>query len=218
MKGFLTLNGFSFFYAFHLRRPLRDFTIWLTVNGEQFTKWKNWNVPSLKKVDLIINREPYAVVPQPKSMPSMNRRWMHPLNSLRMLLTCTGCLDPFSTGLLTCKLGAEYQVSKYGFLRLLGRLQDWRCLWCRAMVHTACRPQYPVRCPLGPCRVSIVPPTALHSIGKHDYGRLAKKLSLICLYFSLCSRDGWSMGSGPAAGLFSLVGFCQFQIWRQSRC
>ena len=45
------------------------------------------------------------------------------------------------------------------------RLQDWRCLWCRAMVHTACRPQYPVRCPLGPCRVSIVPPTALHSVG-----------------------------------------------------
>ncbi len=33
------------------------------------------------------------------------------------------------------------------------------------MVHTACRPQYPVRCPLGPCRVSIVPPTALHSVG-----------------------------------------------------
>ena len=35
------------------------------------------------------------------------------------------------------------------------------------MVHTACRPQYPVRCPLGPCRVSIVPPTALHSVGTY---------------------------------------------------
>lgn len=33
------------------------------------------------------------------------------------------------------------------------------------MVHTACRPQHPVRCPLGPCRVSIVPPIALHSVG-----------------------------------------------------
>lgn len=50
------------------------------------------------------------------------------------------------------------------------RLQDWRCLWCRAMVHTACRPQYPVRCPLGPCRVSIVPPTALHSVGAYTHG------------------------------------------------
>ncbi|CAH1398894.1 unnamed protein product [Nezara viridula] len=46
------------------------------------------------------------------------------------------------------------------------RLQDWRCLWCRATVHTACRPLYPVRCDLGPNRVSIVPPTALHSVGK----------------------------------------------------
>nr|XP_024218555.1 diacylglycerol kinase eta-like isoform X4 [Halyomorpha halys] len=44
------------------------------------------------------------------------------------------------------------------------RLQDWRCLWCRATVHTACRPLYPVRCDLGPNRVSIVPPTALHSV------------------------------------------------------
>ena len=48
------------------------------------------------------------------------------------------------------------------------RLQDWRCLWCRAMTHTHCRPQYPVRCPLGPCRVSIVPPTALHSVGTYE--------------------------------------------------
>uniref|UniRef100_A0A182NZE9 Diacylglycerol kinase n=1 Tax=Anopheles epiroticus TaxID=199890 RepID=A0A182NZE9_9DIPT len=45
------------------------------------------------------------------------------------------------------------------------RLQDWRCLWCRSTVHTACRPQAPNSCPLGPARVSMVPPTSLHSIG-----------------------------------------------------
>ncbi|XP_055374995.1 diacylglycerol kinase eta isoform X2 [Condylostylus longicornis] len=45
------------------------------------------------------------------------------------------------------------------------RLQDWRCLWCRATVHTACRPQMPVQCPLGPAKVSVVPPTSVHSIG-----------------------------------------------------
>ncbi|XP_055690695.1 diacylglycerol kinase eta isoform X3 [Lutzomyia longipalpis] len=45
------------------------------------------------------------------------------------------------------------------------RLQDWRCLWCRATVHTACRPHMQVTCPLGPARVSVVPPPALHSVG-----------------------------------------------------
>ncbi|XP_033209733.1 diacylglycerol kinase eta isoform X5 [Belonocnema kinseyi] len=44
------------------------------------------------------------------------------------------------------------------------RLQDWRCLWCRATVHTACRPAMSDRCPLGPGKLSVVPPTALHSI------------------------------------------------------
>lgn len=47
------------------------------------------------------------------------------------------------------------------------RLQDWRCLWCRATVHTACRPAMSDRCPLGPGRLSVVPPTALHSIGNN---------------------------------------------------
>uniref|UniRef100_A0A8C9SH29 Diacylglycerol kinase n=1 Tax=Scleropages formosus TaxID=113540 RepID=A0A8C9SH29_SCLFO len=44
------------------------------------------------------------------------------------------------------------------------RLQDWRCLWCKAMVHTACMDLYPRKCPLGQCKVSIIPPTALNSI------------------------------------------------------
>uniref|UniRef100_A0A8C3UAC8 Diacylglycerol kinase n=1 Tax=Catharus ustulatus TaxID=91951 RepID=A0A8C3UAC8_CATUS len=44
------------------------------------------------------------------------------------------------------------------------RLQDWRCLWCKAMVHTACKELLPNKCPLGLCKVSVIPPTALNSI------------------------------------------------------
>ncbi|KAM9710435.1 diacylglycerol kinase eta isoform 4-T4 [Menidia menidia] len=49
------------------------------------------------------------------------------------------------------------------------RLQDWRCLWCKAMVHTACMDQYPRKCPLGQCKVSIIPPTALNSIDSDGF-------------------------------------------------
>ncbi|CAB0028376.1 unnamed protein product [Trichogramma brassicae] len=48
---------------------------------------------------------------------------------------------------------------------VLSRLQDWRCLWCKVTVHTACRPSISVGCSLGPAKLSVVPPTALHSIG-----------------------------------------------------
>ncbi|XP_017566344.1 diacylglycerol kinase eta isoform X8 [Pygocentrus nattereri] len=49
------------------------------------------------------------------------------------------------------------------------RLQDWRCLWCKAMVHTACMDIYPRKCPLGQCKVSIIPPTALNSIDSDGF-------------------------------------------------
>uniref|UniRef100_A0A8C5PXQ1 Diacylglycerol kinase n=1 Tax=Leptobrachium leishanense TaxID=445787 RepID=A0A8C5PXQ1_9ANUR len=49
------------------------------------------------------------------------------------------------------------------------RLQDWRCLWCKAMVHTACKELYPRKCPLGQCKVSIIPPTALNSIDSDGF-------------------------------------------------
>uniref|UniRef100_A0A668B010 diacylglycerol kinase (ATP) n=1 Tax=Myripristis murdjan TaxID=586833 RepID=A0A668B010_9TELE len=49
------------------------------------------------------------------------------------------------------------------------RLQDWRCLWCKAMVHIACRDLYPRKCPLGQCKVSIIPPTALNSIDSDGF-------------------------------------------------
>ncbi|XP_022220052.2 diacylglycerol kinase eta isoform X5 [Drosophila obscura] len=48
------------------------------------------------------------------------------------------------------------------------RLQDWRCLWCRATCHVACRPQMAVACPIGPAKLSVVPPTSVHSISTDD--------------------------------------------------
>uniref|UniRef100_A0A8B9F2D8 Diacylglycerol kinase n=1 Tax=Amazona collaria TaxID=241587 RepID=A0A8B9F2D8_9PSIT len=49
------------------------------------------------------------------------------------------------------------------------RLQDWRCLWCKAMVHTACKELLPNKCPLGLCKVSVIPPTALNSIDSDGF-------------------------------------------------
>ncbi|XP_075145113.1 diacylglycerol kinase eta isoform X2 [Haematobia irritans] len=48
------------------------------------------------------------------------------------------------------------------------RLQDWRCLWCRTTVHVACRPHVAIACPMGPAKLSVVPPTCVHSIGNDD--------------------------------------------------
>uniref|UniRef100_UPI00358F5A21 diacylglycerol kinase delta isoform X2 n=3 Tax=Myxine glutinosa TaxID=7769 RepID=UPI00358F5A21 len=49
------------------------------------------------------------------------------------------------------------------------RMQDWRCLWCKAMVHSACRDQVSRCCPFGQCKVSVIPPTALNSIDSDGF-------------------------------------------------
>ncbi|XP_069067981.1 diacylglycerol kinase kappa isoform X8 [Pleurodeles waltl] len=49
------------------------------------------------------------------------------------------------------------------------RLQDWRCLWCKAIVHSACKEHLGKKCPLGQCKVSIIPPTALNSIDSDGF-------------------------------------------------
>uniref|UniRef100_A0A7N6BCZ9 Diacylglycerol kinase n=1 Tax=Anabas testudineus TaxID=64144 RepID=A0A7N6BCZ9_ANATE len=49
------------------------------------------------------------------------------------------------------------------------RLQDWRCLWCKAMVHSGCKEQLSPKCPLGQCKVSVIPPTALNSIDSDGF-------------------------------------------------
>uniref|UniRef100_A0A8C8HTG2 Diacylglycerol kinase n=1 Tax=Oncorhynchus tshawytscha TaxID=74940 RepID=A0A8C8HTG2_ONCTS len=80
----------------------------------------------------------------------------------------------------TCKLGlgegnAKCTVCEETCGSVL-RLQDWRCLWCRAMVHTLCKEQLSTKCPLGLCKVSVIPPTALNSIDSD--GQLCSSLPL----------------------------------------
>ena len=53
---------------------------------------------------------------------------------------------------------SEYKNTWYLFL---SRLQDWRCLWCRACVHSTCRGSYVQHCSLGETRPYTVPPTCL---------------------------------------------------------
>ncbi|XP_067852868.1 diacylglycerol kinase delta isoform X2 [Heptranchias perlo] len=49
------------------------------------------------------------------------------------------------------------------------RLQDWRCLWCKAIVHSVCKEQFDRKCPLGQCKLSVIPPTALNSIDSDGF-------------------------------------------------
>ncbi|XP_029463328.1 diacylglycerol kinase eta-like isoform X2 [Rhinatrema bivittatum] len=57
------------------------------------------------------------------------------------------------------------------------KLQDWRCLWCKAIVHGACKEQLGKKCPLGQCKVSIIPPTALNSIDSDGFWKATCPLS-----------------------------------------
>ncbi|XP_041051199.1 diacylglycerol kinase eta isoform X2 [Carcharodon carcharias] len=49
------------------------------------------------------------------------------------------------------------------------RLQDWRCLWCKAIVHNGCKELLNRKCPLGQCKLSVIPPTALNSIDSDGF-------------------------------------------------
>ncbi|XP_053330194.1 diacylglycerol kinase eta-like isoform X2 [Spea bombifrons] len=57
------------------------------------------------------------------------------------------------------------------------RLQDWRCLWCKAIVHSSCKEQLGKICPLGACRVSIIPPIALNSIDSDGFWKATSPAS-----------------------------------------
>ncbi|XP_011164815.1 diacylglycerol kinase eta isoform X7 [Solenopsis invicta] len=74
------------------------------------------------------------------------------------------------------------------------RLQDWRCLWCKATVHTACRPAISIRCPLGPAKLSVVPPTALHSIGSDEAWEAVRPTGCSPLLVFVNSKSGDNQG------------------------
>ncbi|KAF5295424.1 hypothetical protein FQA39_LY13085 [Lamprigera yunnana] len=73
------------------------------------------------------------------------------------------------------------------------RLQDWRCLWCRSTVHTQCRPTLSFGCPLGPARVSVVPPTSLHSVSDEAWEVVRPQASSPLLVF-VNSKSGDNQG------------------------
>lgn len=58
-------------------------------------------------------------------------------------------------------------------------------------IHTGCRDQYPRKCPLGQCRLSILPPTAISSIDSDGYweGMRPPGTSPLLVYVNTKSGD-----------------------------
>ncbi|XP_070404128.1 diacylglycerol kinase delta isoform X3 [Nothobranchius furzeri] len=74
------------------------------------------------------------------------------------------------------------------------RLQDWRCLWCKAIVHNSCKEQMGKVCPLGQCRVSIIPPTALNSIDSDGFWKATSASCSSPLLVLVNSKSGDNQG------------------------
>eukprot|EP00066_Takifugu_rubripes_P029356 XP_011618622.1 PREDICTED: diacylglycerol kinase delta-like [Takifugu rubripes] len=74
------------------------------------------------------------------------------------------------------------------------RLQDWRCLWCKAIVHSGCKDQTGKVCPLGQCRVSIIPPTALNSIDSDGFWKATSASCSSPLLVLVNSKSGDNQG------------------------
>ncbi|XP_034020181.1 diacylglycerol kinase delta isoform X1 [Thalassophryne amazonica] len=74
------------------------------------------------------------------------------------------------------------------------RLQDWRCLWCKAIVHNSCKEQMGKVCPLGQCRVSIIPPTALNSIDSDGFWKATSASCASPLLVLVNSKSGDNQG------------------------
>ncbi|KAG8000985.1 Diacylglycerol kinase eta, partial [Nibea albiflora] len=86
------------------------------------------------------------------------------------------------------------------------RLQDWRCLWCKAMVHTACMDLYPRKCPLGFWKATCPPSCAspllvfVNSKSGDNQGvkflRRFKQLLNPAQVFDLCQLGVLPLGTG----------------------
>ncbi|KAK5848226.1 hypothetical protein PBY51_005858 [Eleginops maclovinus] len=74
------------------------------------------------------------------------------------------------------------------------RLQDWRCLWCKAIVHNSCKEQMGKVCPLGQYRVSIIPPTALNSIDSDGFWNATSASCSSPLLVLVNSKSGDNQG------------------------
>ncbi|XP_076018562.1 diacylglycerol kinase eta isoform X2 [Genypterus blacodes] len=74
------------------------------------------------------------------------------------------------------------------------RLQDWRCLWCKTIVHSYCKEQMGKVCPLGQCRVSIIPPTALNSIDSDGFWKATSASCSSPLLVLVNSKSGDNQG------------------------
>ena len=120
------------------------------------------------------------------------------------------------------------------------RLQDWRCLWCKAMVsarrggpggswgreglappvtrrrtlqvHTACKDSLVTKCPLGLCKVSVIPPTALNSIDSDGGYRALLSQPFPRIAFSGPSPPGSGIGYGGDVEMWSDRGQTQ-PLW-----
>ncbi|KAJ8255449.1 hypothetical protein GJAV_G00204990 [Gymnothorax javanicus] len=74
------------------------------------------------------------------------------------------------------------------------RLQDWRCLWCKAIVHSSCKEQMGRICPLGQCRVSIIPPTTINSIESDGFWKVTSPSCSSPLLVLVNSKSGDNQG------------------------
>ncbi|KAL5290145.1 DGKD family protein [Megaselia abdita] len=74
------------------------------------------------------------------------------------------------------------------------RLQDWRCLWCRVTIHTACRPYHSECCNLGSTKVSVVPPTCVHTIDDESWNIESPKGNFSPLLVFVNSKSGDNQG------------------------